>query len=99
MIQHKWATTTDKTHFILYVNNILRDLVYGSNRVYNDYAYNYIVTYANKIPIIMQQIISDYQAIITKRQAHIVVPLTPSPKPRKTSEVLKLSYTDDQQTK
>lgn len=53
MIQHKWATTTDKTHFIIYVNNILRDLVYGPNRVYNDYAYNYIITYANKIPLIM----------------------------------------------
>lgn len=53
MIQHNWATTTDKTHFILYINNILRDLVYGPKRVYNDYNYNYIVTHVNKIPLIM----------------------------------------------
>lgn len=98
LLQHNWASTTDKTHFILYINNILRDLVYGPNRVFNDYDYNYIITYANKIPTIMQQFISDFQTIIIKRRGHIIVPITPSQKPRKSSAELKLSYTEDHQT-
>ena len=53
MLTHNWASTTDRTHFILYVNNILRDLVYGPTRVFNEYNYNYIITYATKIPIVM----------------------------------------------
>ncbi len=53
MLEHNWASTTDKTHYILYINYILRDLVYGPNRVFNEYNYNYIITYAKNIPTIM----------------------------------------------
>ena len=95
MLEHNWASTTDKTHYILYINYILRDLVYGPNRVFNEYNYNYIITYAKNIPTIMQQIISDFQTIITKRRARIIVPLTKSGKSRKSSTDLKLSYTED----
>lgn len=98
MLEHNWASTTDKTHYILYINYILRDLVYGPNRVFNEYNYNYIITYAKNIPTIMQQIISDFQTIITKRRARIIVPLTKSDKSRKSSTDIKLSYTEDSQT-
>ena len=84
MLEHNWASTTDKTHYILYINYILRDLVYGPNRVFNEYNYNYIITYAKNIP-----------TIITKRRARIIVPLTKSDKSRKSSTDLKLSYTED----